>query len=52
MGVSQCKGISWTKDFFVAKNCHFIIKKEVPSNMIKGTFWKIFKNIVTFQGGS
>jgi hypothetical protein len=28
--------------FFVAKNHHFA-KKEVPSNMVNGTFWKIFQ---------
>jgi hypothetical protein len=27
--------------FFVAKNHHFA-KKEVPSNMANGTFWKFF----------
>ncbi len=28
--VSQCKGISWNTDFFVAKNCNFVINIRSP----------------------
>jgi hypothetical protein len=39
-----------TGEIFVAEVCHFAVKKKVWSNMVKGTFWKSPKKIVTFSG--
>jgi hypothetical protein len=43
------KGATETLIFFVAKICHFAIKKKVQSNMIKGIFLKISQKFATFQ---
>jgi hypothetical protein len=35
-----------TMTFFVAKFTIFLIKKKVPSKMVKVTFWKFFNELV------
>jgi len=34
----------------VAKFGYFAIKKKVPINMVKGTFWKVSEKMATFGG--
>jgi hypothetical protein len=46
----KVKTCSYPSDFFAGENLPFSYKKNVPSNMVKGKFWKISRKLATIPG--